>query len=237
MKTSRFAQGSRIGVRRETFAVQIALLILAVAAFSQRPAAQVSVTISPTLVTLATLATQQFKATVSGTANTAVTWEVNGVAGGNSSAGLISTNGLYLGPASVPSPVSLSVTAVSQADPTKSASATVTVHLASRSGVTYYVATTGNDTNAGTLSAPWRTIQHAANSVHPGDTVQVEGGVYKEIVTIPISGNATQGYITFMSYPAPTSIVDGTGLSVRASGQTGLFSLAGSHSYIIIQGF
>jgi len=237
MKTSRFAPGSRIGLRRETFAVQIALLILVVAAFSQRPAAQVSVTISPTLVTLATLATQQFKATVSGTANTDVTWEVNGVAGGNSSAGLISTNGLYLGPATVPSPVSLSVTAVSQADPTKSASATVTVQLASRSGVTYYVATTGNDSNGGTLSAPWRTIQHAANSVRPGDTVQVEGGVYKEIVTIPTSGNATQGYITFMSYPGQTAIVDGTGLSVGASGQTGLFSLAGSHSYIIIQGF
>jgi hypothetical protein len=117
MKTSRFAPGSRIGLRRETFAVQNALLILVVAAFPQRSAAQVRVTISPTLVTLATLATQQFKATVSGTANTAVTWEVNGVAGGNSSVGLISTNGLYLGPATVPCPVSLSVIAVSQADP------------------------------------------------------------------------------------------------------------------------
>src|SRR5258708_37589846 len=97
MKTSRFAQGSRIGLRRETFAVQIALLILAVAAFPQRSAAQVSVTISPTLVTLATLATQQFKTTVSGTANTAVTWEVNGVAGGYSCAGVISTKERYLG--------------------------------------------------------------------------------------------------------------------------------------------
>src|SRR5438445_11089247 len=89
---------------------------------------------------------------------------------------------LYLGPSSVPSPATVSVTAVSQADSNKSASATVTVQVPSRSGVIYYVSTTGNDANAGTLSAPWRTIQHAANSVHPGDTVQVEGGVYNETV-------------------------------------------------------
>ena len=237
MKHNTFAQGARIEVRRGIFATPLALLILVVAGFSQCLVAQVTVTVSPTLVTLATLATQQFTATVTGTTNTAVTWEVSGVAGGNSAAGLISTNGIYLGPSSVPSPASLSVTAVSQADPTKSATATVTVQLPSRSGVTYYVATTGNDANAGTLAAPWRTIQHAANSVHPGDTVQVEGGVYKEIVTIPTSGNATQGYITFMSYPGQTAIVDGTGLSVGSSGQTGLFSLEGTHSYIIIEGF
>jgi hypothetical protein len=42
------------------------------------------------------------------------------------------------------------VTAVSQADPTKSATATVTIQLPSRSGVTYYVSTSGNDNNAGT---------------------------------------------------------------------------------------
>jgi hypothetical protein len=237
MKYNTFAQGAGIGVRREIFATLLALLILVVAGFSRCLVAQVTVTVSPTLITLATLATQQFTATVTGTTNTAVTWEVNGVAGGNSAAGLISTNGIYLGPSSVPSPASLSVTAVSQADPTKSATATVTVELPSRSGVTYYVATTGSDTNAGTLSAPWRTIQHAANSVHPGDTVEVEGGVYNEIVTIPRSGNATQGYITFMSYPGQTATVDGTGLSVGSSGQTGLFSLVGTHSYIIIEGF
>ena len=234
---SRFAQQSAIGPQTCRVLNHMTLLILLVSGFSHAVSAQVSVSISPSLVTLATLATQQFTATVSGTTNTAVTWEVNGVAGGNSTAGLVSTAGLYFGPASVPSPASLSVTAVSQADPAKSASATVTVQLPSRSGVTYYVSTTGNDTNAGSLSAPWRTIQHAANSVHPGDTVQVEGGVYNEIVTIPTSGNATQGYITFESYPGQTAIVDGTGLSVGSSGQAGLFSLEGTHNYIIIQGF
>lgn len=206
--------------------------------------AQVSVVISPATVTLATLATQPFTATVTGSANTAVTWEVSGVSGGNSTTGLVSTTvlgtsneAIYVAPVNVPSPATISVTAISQADPTKSASATVTVQLPSRSGVTYYVSTTGSDSNPGTFSSPWRHINYAAGKTSPGDRVQVMGGTYNEIVNIPNSGNASTGYITFMSYPGQTAIVDGTGLSVGSSGQIGLFSLEGTHNYIIIQGF
>jgi hypothetical protein len=223
---------------------EAAIVILLFNGCAGTAAAQVSVTISPSSVTLATLATQAFTATVSGNSNTAVTWEVNGVSGGSSSAGLISTTvlgtaneAIYLGPSTVPSPSAISVTAVSQADPTKSATATVTIQTPSRSGVIYYVSTSGSDSNPGTLSQPWRTIQHAANSVHAGDTAEVEGGTYNEIVTMKTSGNATQGYITFTNYSGQTPALDGTGLSVGSSGQTGLFSLEGTFSYIIIQGF
>ena len=227
---------------RQLFVAPAAILVLLVAGIAVHSQAQVSVTISPSLITLATSATQPFTATVTGSTNTAVTWQVNGVSGGSSTNGLISTTvlgtsneAIYLGPSAVPSPASVSVTAISQADPTKSATATVTIQLPSRSGVTYYVSTAGNDTNAGTLAAPWRTIQHAANSVHAGDTVQVEGGTYNEIVTLTTSGNATQGYITFTNYPGQSPVVDGTGLV--AGGQTGLFSLEGTFNYIVIQGF
>src|SRR5438445_2482007 len=206
--------------------------------------AQVSVTISPSLITTATLATQPFTAAVTGSSNTAVTWQVNGVSGGNATNGLVSTTvlgtaneALYLAPSAVPSPASVSVTAISQADSTKSATATVTIQLPSRSGVTYYVSTSGNDNNAGTLSAPWRTIQKAANTVQAGDTVQVRAGTYNEVITLKTSGNATSGYITFQNYPGESPIVDGTGLAVGSSGQTGLFSLEGTFNYIVIQGF
>jgi hypothetical protein len=242
MNTSRFVNTPVIA-SSWLVSMQVAALILLASGFCGTALAQVSVTISPASVTLATLATQQFTATVSGTTNTAVSWQVNGVAGGSSTAGLITTTipgttgeSLYLGPSSVPSPATVSVTAVSQADPTKSASATVTVQVPSRSGVTFYVSTTGNDANAGTLSAPWRTIQHAANSVHPGDAVQVMGGVYNESVTIPGSGNATAGYITFESYPGQTAILDGTGVNIAKGQQFGLFTLR-TNSYIVIQGF
>ncbi len=46
---------------------------------------------------------------------------------------------------------------------------------------TYYVATNGNDANPGTLSAPWRTLQKAANTVSAGDTVYVNPGTYGSV--------------------------------------------------------
>jgi hypothetical protein len=203
MNFGNFAQAVKLSPRRELG--RIAFLV--VISLSTSLWSQVSVTISPSTVTLATLATQAFTVTVSGSTNTAVTWQVNGVNGGSSSNGLISTTvlgtsneAIYLAPTSVPSPASVSVTAISQADTTKSATATVTIQLPSRSGRTYYVSASGNDNNAGTVSAPWRTIQKAANTVSAGDTVQVRAGTYNEIVTMKTSGNAASGYITFQNY-------------------------------------
>src|SRR5436309_7824314 len=54
---------------------------------------------------------------------------------------------------------------------------------------TYYVSMTGSDGNPGTLAAPFKTIQRAANSAGAGDTVLVRGGVYRETVK-PRSGKA-----------------------------------------------
>jgi len=39
------------------------------------------------------------------------------------------------------------------------------------SGVCYHVATTGDDANPGTAALPFKTIQHAADIVNPGDGV------------------------------------------------------------------
>ena len=59
----------------------------------------------------------------------------------------------------------------------------------------FYVATTGNDSNTGTQASPWRTVQHAADTVHAGSTVNVRGGIYEELVSINASGNASDGFI------------------------------------------
>jgi uncharacterized repeat protein (TIGR03803 family) len=72
-------------------------------------------------------ATQEFTATVTGTSNTAVTWSVNSTVGGSSTVGSVSSTGLYTAPDFVPSSGSVTVTATSQADSTKSASATVSL--------------------------------------------------------------------------------------------------------------
>jgi hypothetical protein len=67
-----------------------------------------------------------FQATVTGSTNTAVTWEVNGVVGGNSTTGTILT-GVYTAPTQVPNPASVTVTAVAQANTVVSKSASVLV--------------------------------------------------------------------------------------------------------------
>jgi hypothetical protein len=74
--------------------------------------------------------TLTFTATVTGATNAGVTWQVNGVAGGNSTVGTISALGIYKAPASVPSPETVTVTAVSIQDPTRTASAQVTITAA-----------------------------------------------------------------------------------------------------------
>ena len=96
-----------------------------------------------------------------------------------------------------------------------------------------YVSKSGKDTNSGSYTAPWLTIQHAANSVSAGATVYVETGVYNESVTFPASGTASNP-ITFESYPGETAVIDGTGLSV--SGTQGLINIV-NQSYITVNGF
>jgi len=71
--------------------------------------------------------TKQFTATVTNTTNTAVTWYVNNLQGGNSALGTISTSGLYKAPNLTPLPLTVTVTAISKADPGKNASASVTL--------------------------------------------------------------------------------------------------------------
>jgi parallel beta-helix repeat protein len=63
---------------------------------------------------------------------------------------------------------------------------------------TYYVATTGNDTNAGTSTAPFKTIQKAANKAVAGDTVIVKTGTYNAGFNLYAHVGGTQGNpITF----------------------------------------
>jgi hypothetical protein len=87
----------------------------------------VSVSVSPATANIRAGAGYSFSASVSGSTNTSVTWSVNSTAGGNSTLGTIDSNGNYSAPTTLPSPNSVSVTATSGADPTKSSSASVTL--------------------------------------------------------------------------------------------------------------
>ena len=97
-----------------------------------------------------------------------------------------------------------------------------------------YVSTSGSDSNSGTQTAPWRTVQHAADSARAGSTVNVRGGVYQELVSIHASGNAREGYITFRSYPRETAILDAEHLTPE--GRSGVLTIH-NQSYVRIEGF
>ena len=114
--------------------------------------------------------------------------------------------------------------------------------LFAQSGSTYYVSTTGNDSNPGTIGAPWLTIQHAANTVTAGATVYVFGGVYNEAVNFPASGTAAAP-ITFEGYPGQTAVLDGTSVTCCTSNPPssgndtqGLVTIV-NQSYITVSGF
>ncbi|MFZ0816418.1 MAG: right-handed parallel beta-helix repeat-containing protein [Candidatus Sulfotelmatobacter sp.] len=97
-----------------------------------------------------------------------------------------------------------------------------------------YVSTTGNDSNPGTQAAPWRTVQHAADTARAGSTVNVRGGIYEELVSLKASGNASDGFITFRSYPGETAVLDAT--LFTPSGRQAILTIH-NQSYVRVEGF
>jgi hypothetical protein len=99
-------------------------------------ASAVQVSVRPATASVSDFRTQQFTATVTGSSNTAVTWQVNGATGGSQKFGFISSTGLFVAPSAVPTKsdgqgntitTTLTITAISQADSTASATSTVTI--------------------------------------------------------------------------------------------------------------
>ncbi|HRJ41356.1 MAG: right-handed parallel beta-helix repeat-containing protein [Caldilineaceae bacterium] len=99
-------------------------------------------------------------------------------------------------------------------------------------GVVYYVATTGDDANPGSLEQPWRSIQHGMDRLLSGDTLYVRAGSYHEHVTLTRSG-APGAFLTLAAYPGETATVDGDGFDLWGWG--GVIDLSGQ-SYIRVSG-
>ena len=69
---------------------------------------------------------------------------------------------------------------------------------------TYFVsASSGNNSNSGTFAQPFATIQQAANVAQWGDTVEIEAGIYHEMVTPASSG------VTFTNYNGESVTISG----------------------------
>ena len=87
----------------------------------------VAVHVAPAAASLQPGGSQQFQATVTGTANQAVVWQVNATPGGDSSVGTITGAGLYTAPASAPSMGFVTVSAVSAVNSAAQGSAMVAI--------------------------------------------------------------------------------------------------------------
>src|SRR5688572_14120705 len=73
---------------------------------------------------------------------------------------------------------------------------------------TYYVATTGSDSNPGTLAGPWRTLTASVPKLVCGDTLFVRGGNYNTESTILFDQLCPENArITVMNYPNESPIV------------------------------
>jgi len=81
------------------------------------------------------------------------------------------------------------------------------------SASSYYVSTSGNNNNPGTLSSPFRTINFAVSKLTAGDVLYVRSGVYNELVNISSSIKGTENYpISIKAYQDESPVIDGTGL-------------------------
>ena len=100
---------------------------------------------------------------------------------------------------------------------------------------TYYVSGTGSDSNSGlSVTAPFQTIQAAANLTVPGDTVYVMNGVYTtcagcNLLDITRSGTAA-AWISYLAYPGHQPRIYG-GAAWNA------IEIHGGAAYIEISGF
>jgi len=85
------------------------------------------------------------------------------------------------------------------------------------SAADYYISPSGSDSNSGSLSSPWRTLEKAGAGAEAGDTVYIREGVYNEMLHPQNSGTAN-AYITFVNYNNEEVTIDGTGIALQWQG-------------------
>jgi MYXO-CTERM domain-containing protein len=101
----------------------------------------------------------------------------------------------------------------------------------------YYVATDGSDTNAGTMDAPFATLQKGVSVAAAGDTVYIRGGTYA--ITTPASsgaginfsksGSSDSKRINYWAYPGERPKFDFSNLVISTTGYTMGFVVTGSY--------
>jgi hypothetical protein len=166
-----------------------------------------SVSVSPTTVTLGGGQSTQFTSTVTGATNTSVTWSISPSSG----AGSITQTGLYQAPATVSSSQPVTVTALSQQD--NATTGTATVNLTT-GAVANYVAT---DT---ATEGGWEGIYGADGYAMAGVAFSLPS-----YATFQVQNNAVWTYASNTTDPRALEIPGGSGGIASVWYQTPAFSL------------
>lgn len=181
------------------------------------PTTGITITISPVTVSVNVVTNQQFFASVSGGTNNVITWQVDGVTGGNDTTGRIDSNGLYHAPSAVPSKTTVTVAAVAYEEPALSAPATVTIlpaptvtltspaSLVVSSGTANTLTFSATVTGAATTNVDWLVNNILGGNAAFG-TIN-SNGVYTAPLTPPIGSTVT---VTAASNDFPTATSSAT---------------------------
>ncbi len=99
-------------------------------------------------------------------------------------------------------------------------------------GQTFYVATTGNDSNPGTKAQPWRTIQRALGRLRAGQRALVRGGTYVADHVVERAGTRAAP-ITVAAHPGERVVLR----AAATSGDTYPLRVTSGAAFVRIQGF
>ena len=212
----------------------------------------VTITLMPNLVaTLPTNSEQDFTATVGNALDTSITWEVNGVKNGDATVGILvplpnsSTTVQYFSPPQVPAQNPVIISAIPNADPTISATASVNIV---QKPIIVMVQPPSPDVQIGTTQQYLASVQNAADETVTWSLVPNSGcdglvgsisadGLYSAPATLPpsncnpviIKAVSNQDHTTFGTDTAilvtvlPEQVtLSATSQSVEVNGQVGL---------------
>jgi hypothetical protein len=160
------------------------------------PVTNISVTISPSTVSVNVVTAQQFLVSITGGTNSVTIWKVNNITGGNSTLGVIDSNGLYHAPVTVPSPATVNVTATSFEDQLVFATSAVTITPAP------VVAITSPSAPVTVSSGSANTVNFSATETGGSGNVIVWSVGFAGGIPIP-GGNSTVGTINASGVYSP----------------------------------
>ena len=225
-----------------------AVTITAVSVLSNTAVGSLSATVVPISVAVSGPAnvtygqTGQYSAVVTGTTSQAVTWMVNGVTGGNTAQGTISTTGLYTAPASAP-PTPVTIGAQSAGPPVTTGSVGVTV---SATAVTYATGDSRTVTQptypavCQVLSAQFNTSQRSSTPASD-DTSRLQAALTAckntgESVELTPSGTNNAFYSSELNVIGEGLVVD-EGVTLEGnssySSQSELLNVSGANSSVM----